>query len=537
MKKIFSSLVVFIFLSQLSCGADLQVLDIGAGARSIALGRSYSCFKEDSFGLFGNPASMMGIKRLELLSMYGRMNTDVTYSFAGIALPTEYGAFGFGLASNKTSGLSYTTLDAFGRVQPVFDFDFGTDMFIASYQNLLNNQTSYGIRLAYIKTGASAIARAQGRGFKADLGVLYSEENLRLGAVLSNIAPAPSAIQWDTGSSQLLDQTLDIGLSYKVFNVRTYTELPFQNGMPVEPRAGIETSLGKYLDIRGGFELKSRGSLGQYINFSSGIGLNIGNIRADYAYYYNGLLSANSMHFISVSLPIFDPPGIYESLIEPSENFKTASKTIIFKGRVNPRSASVKITKNESKTENGYFECAAQLRYGKNSLELLVLDAKGRIMEKITRRVLRIKTDDTYYLETLGIATPSFYSDNAITRGEIIAFVCRALDIDPPATSKPSYSDIPKTYWPSPYIEYALTSSWIKPSSTKTYKPNDKMSKAEAIRVISLATGIPDTAYKAPEKDSSQGNMLTRMQAYKMISEIPNVKAKVSALLDFSLGY
>ncbi len=578
-------ILLFAFLPSISAVADIgsDVLDIGAGARAISLGRTYSCLKEDSFGMFGNPASLAGIKRPEIISMYGQMNTDVRYSFAGVAIPTEYGAFGIGFASNKTWDLSFTTLDATGRVQPLFDFDYGTDIYTASYQNMFDEKIAYGLRLKYIRTGTAAISGGQGSGLNADAGIVLSGDNLRVGAVLSNVLPGElGALKWENGTSQTLNPALDIGISYKLQNIRAYTELPFRSGMPLEPRVGFEANMNKYLDIRAGVELKSRGSGTQYTNYSAGVGVYLGNIRADYAFSYDGLTTANSKHFVSISVPIIDTLGVFEAQIEPAGNTITTAHKIKVKGRVNPRSDSVMIGNKLAKTNNGYFECEISLIYGKNAIEILVLDAKNRIMEKHLRKVLRLRAyddigsrnfakDDISYLSTLNIVPllfdTSFSPNKEVNRSEIVAFVGRSLEFSVQTPTRQMFADVPQTFWAAPYIEYAAVNNWIKTYSANTFRPNEIITRAEAIHFIVLAAGVsePELDNLLPFEDVVPGKNayareiaiakkagiidfikenkiipekpLTRADACRMIARIPNVKAKIIELLDFSKGY
>ena len=168
-----------------------RVLDIGYGARSVSLGRTYAGQKADPYGIFGNPAGLKGVVTGEIVSMYGQMDSDVKYTMLGYVMPTKYGKFFAGYGNDQMGGFSATTLDAVsGRPAVVSDFDFRSDLFMLGYENSLNKALSYGFRLKYFSKGAGSLAGYYGSGINADAGLLVeANERLALGITAKNIIP------------------------------------------------------------------------------------------------------------------------------------------------------------------------------------------------------------------------------------------------------------------------------------------------------------------------------------------------------------
>ncbi len=72
--------------------------------------------------------------------------------------------------------------------------------------------------------------------------------------------------------------------------------------IPAEMKVGAEWAPVKMLALRLGAEQKSTGGSDSIINGSGGIGLDLGLLGIDSAYYYDSQLTANSRHFVSISL-------------------------------------------------------------------------------------------------------------------------------------------------------------------------------------------------------------------------------------------
>ena len=289
-----------------SVASAADVLDIGYGAKSIALGKTYTSVKADAYGIFGNPASLKGVTTGEIVSMYGQMSTDISYTMLGYVMPTKYGKFFVGYGNNQMTGFTSTTLDATtGRPAAASDFDYRSDLLMLGYENSLTRAISYGLRLKYMSKGAGSIAGYYASGMNADASVLVeANDRLTLGVTAKNIVPG-TAGALNLGNGQTEDQVfaVDMGLGFKAHpKLSLYTDVAMTKNIPAELKVGIEWKPINMLAVRLGGEQKSAGGNSSYLNGSAGVGLDIGVFGIDYAYYYDSVLTTNSRHFISISM-------------------------------------------------------------------------------------------------------------------------------------------------------------------------------------------------------------------------------------------
>lgn len=315
-KKMKNMIVIFILVLSGLVGpvSAADILDIGAGARSIGMSKTYTTLNGDGYSIFGNPAGLKGVNAPELVSMYGQMAGEVNYTMLGFVMPTQAGKFFAGYAGNKTGELTTTTVDANGRIAPLTNFDFGNDLYMLGYGNDLTDKLSLGLRLKYYRKGSADIAGISGSGTNMDLGAQYSvNDHLKLGAVCKNVISGDQgAMKLGNGTVEDMPGSIDLGIGYTAEKLSVSGDMSLQNG-PAEGRIGLEWTVFKDLVLRAGMEEKSAGNNGDYINGSAGVGFRVGDIRVDYAYYYDSLVSDNSRHFVSIS---FILPGFSQEKIK-----------------------------------------------------------------------------------------------------------------------------------------------------------------------------------------------------------------------------
>ncbi len=331
-KQILLASLLLLALGSVALAAD--VLDIGSGAKSISMGRTYTSVKADGYGVFGNPAALTGLCTGEIVSMAGSMSDDVKYTLLGYVYPTQYGNFSIGYANNSVSGFTSTTLDAVsGRPAALADFDLNNDLFLLGYQNdltALNTFFSYGLRLKYFSKGLTIVG-ATATGINADAGVtLVPNERLTLGMVGKNIIPGGAgALKLSNGQSEDLPGALDLGLGYKVFpKLDLFADASFNKLIPMELKLGTQWQICDQLALRAGAEQKSLGLGSSYINGSAGLGINLGILGIDYAYYYDSFDTNNSRHFISFTVQtdsVKRPESASAPILKPQTSIQTAA--------------------------------------------------------------------------------------------------------------------------------------------------------------------------------------------------------------------
>lgn len=90
-----------------------------------------------------------------------------------------------------------------------------------------------------------------------------------------------------------------------------------------------------------------------------------------------------------------------------------------------------------------------------------------------------------------GYDSEHYGPDNKITRAEFTKVVIEMFDIELPASvTESSFKDVKTTDWYSAYVEAALTNDLVDGYSDKTFRPNQPINRAEAMKIILTASGM-----------------------------------------------
>ncbi|WP_115994636.1 S-layer homology domain-containing protein [Cohnella lupini] len=96
-----------------------------------------------------------------------------------------------------------------------------------------------------------------------------------------------------------------------------------------------------------------------------------------------------------------------------------------------------------------------------------------------------------------GYKDGSFKPDAAITRAELVAIIGRVLNLSALATdARADFTDVSDDYWAASTIEQAYSAKLVKGTSSSTFAPNGKTTRAEAVTLIVRALES-DSAVKA----------------------------------------
>lgn len=325
MRKILLFLFMMIFIAMISSSAMCaDIMQIGAGARSISLGRAYVGELGDSNSMMLNPAGMNKIATFELSSMYANFASDVSYTVINAALPTEFGVIGIGYTGSSVADLMITTMEETGRIGSIGSFNYGSNVMYVSYAGQPTENLSLGINGKYYSKGASQISGGTGTGMSVDLGAVYKvNDNLRLGLSGQNLFN--TGIKWENGVNESIPYDLRAGMVLTPNDKLTVMiDAEKQQGSQVLFKAGSEFNIWKNLWVRGGAEQMSQGEGQSYINYTGGVGLKIGELKIDYAYYRDTLVLDNSTHFVSLTIdfPVYGPGKVFKETEESPERIE-----------------------------------------------------------------------------------------------------------------------------------------------------------------------------------------------------------------------
>lgn len=211
-------------------------LEIGVGARAIAMGGAFTGTANDASALYWNPAGLAGLVQAEVVFVHSEWLADLQFEFAGLVLP---------LGNIGTIGLSVTSLHMDDMKVTTIDYPRGTGEFFSandialglSYSRSLTDRFSIGFNGKYIN---QKIWKESAQGFAIDMGTLFVTEfhNMRIGASLTNFGTDMRM----AGDDLLVYYDLDPNKLGN--NERTFAELKTDSwSLPLTFQAGIALDL------------------------------------------------------------------------------------------------------------------------------------------------------------------------------------------------------------------------------------------------------------------------------------------------------
>ncbi len=160
-------------------------LEIGVGARSMAMGGAYAAVANDVTALYWNPAGIAWVNRVQAELMHSEWLADTKYDFVGLVAPIP--------AIRSSIGVSFISLDYGESPVRTVERPEGTgekygarDMAITlTYAMSLTDRFSFGLSGKYV---SQKIWSESGSAMALDVGVFYNTmlKGLRLGASMSN---------------------------------------------------------------------------------------------------------------------------------------------------------------------------------------------------------------------------------------------------------------------------------------------------------------------------------------------------------------
>lgn len=293
---------------------------IGMGARSLGMGRAQAA-AEDLGSIFVNPANAAALTRFSLTSMFTRIMEDVNYSMLGAAFPLREGTAGtlaFSYMGIGVSDIAQTRLDSDSRPVLVDTFDYSNQLMVFSYAKEITEQVAWGGSFKLFLRDFAGINQGSASGFDLDLGVLMQlSHNLRCGVSLQNLLPpAMAGLYWGTNLKEDIPLNMKIGMGY---NPRKDILLLGDVDSLGNLHFGAEWMPREMLALRAGTERIPVTNWEAVMNYTMGVGLKLGGVNLDYAYYLDSTLDANSSHYMSLGIE-FPPREIESRPVIPAQN-------------------------------------------------------------------------------------------------------------------------------------------------------------------------------------------------------------------------
>ncbi len=331
---------VLIFLALL-CAASVQAqtiadyagefLELGVGARSLALGGAGAAISEDATAGYFNPAGLSQIQFPMVAAMHeSRFDGTVTYDYGAFAMPltaTSSAAFSIlhiGVSNILDTRNALVDINNNGQLDPneYLDYSkvttFGNYDWVAllSYSTMVNDRLSWGVNAKLIDRRLDPQTTGTGLGFDAAIRYQLTDA-LTLAASGQDLTT--TLLSYSTGTKELVSPTLKVGAAYRWNITRNGdhklvptvdADLHFDNRGPSDQlyvgplsadfHEGIEYQFRNLFALRAGYNDMQM--------WSVGAGITIAKFRIDYAYLNaSGQDQLGATHRISISLLLDNP--------------------------------------------------------------------------------------------------------------------------------------------------------------------------------------------------------------------------------------
>ena len=265
-----------------------QFLELGVGARAVAMGEAYSAVADDAGAMYWNPAALTAIQNRSATLMHAAYLGTSYFDYAayGQNLGSK-GAFGAGLQYFSAGGITQT--DTTGSDVGTFTpYDLAFSLGYAHKLDGLGPQAlngfSVGLAAKFIQSRILTTAQTEA----VDVGVLspaYFNDRLKLAFTMTNLG---GTIKFDAANENL-PLNVKLGSSYKIIDRwLTALDVSFPRNDNPYVALGTEYQLAtsgpwKFAG-RAGFNSQTIGSIDGFSGVSVGIGIGYSGLAMDYAF-------------------------------------------------------------------------------------------------------------------------------------------------------------------------------------------------------------------------------------------------------------
>ncbi len=286
MKKLLLILALFALLprgARAQDGGTVSPFSIGAGSRSISLGRAFVTLADDASAPYWNPAALRNVQQMQFMAMYlPSLYGDyfgADYAYFGFVYPTlSAGSFGVGYTR---VGTTFDRFDEFHR--PEGEGNYSESQFLISYAL----QRHVGWFFGTLAAGASfKINRQTVDPFSStapgvDVGLIYTPDAAQSLKLALNLQDAVGAQYKLDLEDDTVNRTIMAGAGYTHgFENGSALRLLLQYDRPERAdgklHMGAEYTFAKYLSLRAGFDDGTP---------TFGLGVGYRNYGLDYAFY------------------------------------------------------------------------------------------------------------------------------------------------------------------------------------------------------------------------------------------------------------
>ena len=257
-----------------------RFLDLGAGARAMALGGAYSAAADEASALYWNPAAMTQVRRRSATLMHAAYLADSSYDYGSyVHNAKRTGAFGLGL-QYFSFGTVFETDEGFHPTGTSHPYDLAVS---AGYAREFKGGAAVGLAGKFIQ---SKLAETATTG-AVDAGVLSPRlfsDRLRLAAVVRNAG----------GSLKYGGESDPLPLAFKLGGVLRLTDawiLALDLDIPRSDDPGVRMGTEYMFVDESSWRFAGRAGFSSAdVSPAAGIGIGVRGLTVDYAFVpYSGL--------------------------------------------------------------------------------------------------------------------------------------------------------------------------------------------------------------------------------------------------------
>jgi len=289
-------------------------VDVGYGARPVAMGSAYSGLADDVNALFWNPAGLNHLEDKQAAFTTANLLGTVRYNIISYAMPLKFGEVqqggGIAVISSGDEALKEFTLLA-GYSRRILGIDIGLNLkyrYASFGKNGIDRNETQVFSDAEYYDGLMNQVHGNANGFGMDIGLMYQlNEKIRCGLMVRDIF---SPVSWNSAVNNTSLKTkgkytenvpteVVVGTSYKVFDEFLVTA-DYQPSLSKDVnniiRGGAELKLFKHLFIRAGLQDVVNDQPDEKYAFGLGLQMNLGKgtgISFDYSYVIEELANSN----------------------------------------------------------------------------------------------------------------------------------------------------------------------------------------------------------------------------------------------------
>lgn len=291
-----------------------EFLNIGVGARSMAMGKSVSSFVTGVESGYWNPAGVITVQDMEFTGMHNSLFSGIgSYDYLAAAIPIERDELAFSLSIirlgvdnilNTTSLIDNEGNINYNNISTFSSNDIAAILSMAKSFPKLNLNVGINGKIIRRNIGGFAV----GHGFGFDIGAQYQYKNIKVGMVLRDVTTTFTA--WsvnDTAFNKIAAaQTNEEGKNQEKPENYEITLPKFQLGFSYFKQLNQKYSLLTALDIMGRFTQTNDIVSTSFVSFTPSLGLELG--YKDFSFFRAGVGNIQKeINFDNTTSTTFEP--------------------------------------------------------------------------------------------------------------------------------------------------------------------------------------------------------------------------------------